>query len=150
MGLLKKGIIVDATAFQVFVKIEHEDAEPIHRCLLNQKIYLVHGNDEKSLEEFKKYPSMFDMIRKLKRAVYQVSSKEKKKEIDENNRFVNNVQMKSKDTHIIAVALSEEKARILFSKGDDKLIKDFTNIDIVKPKGKIYKNKDHKHLLLND
>jgi len=143
MGLLKNGIIVDAEAFHKFINTDHEDSKPIHKCIRKQTLQLVYGNDKKSLDEISKDRRMLNMLSTLAKggATYQADSKEKKKEIDDNNRVVNDITLKSKDTHIIAIALLEKKARLLFSvsRGDKKLHKDFTNPNIIKdPRGKIY------------
>ena len=53
-------------------------------------------------------------------------------------------KLKSNDSHIIALALVA-KVRLLVT-GDKDLHEDFKNII---PKGKIYQNKKHKHLLTN-
>ncbi len=153
MGLSKKGILVDAEAFHKFVDPEHEDSKPVHQCIQKQTLILVYGDDEKSLEEIQKDSCMLKMVSLLKNSggAYQTSSKEKKKEIDNNNRVINNVTLKSNDTHIIAIALVEEKSRLLFSRsgGDKKLHEDFTNSEIIKkPRGKIYQEyKKHSKLL---
>ncbi len=152
MGLLKKGIIVDVTAFHTFTNVNHEDSKPVHKYIKKQKLKLVYGNDEKSLNEIKGDRCMIDRLSKLAKdgAVYQVDSKGKKKEIEDNNKIINNEKLKSNDTHIIAVALVEKKARLLFStkKGDETLHKDFTNPKIISsPRGKIYQKKAHEHLL---
>lgn len=153
MGLSKNGIIVDAEAFHKFTNKDHEDSKPIHKCIEKQALKLVYGDDEKSLDEIKRDSRMFSILRTLAKdgAVYQANSKGKKKEIDDNNRFVNGTKLKSKDTHIIAIALAEKKARLLFSvsRGDTKLHKDFTNPKIIKdPLGKVYqKYSKHSDLL---
>ena len=153
MGLLKEGIIVDAEVFHKFVNKEHEDSKPIHNCIEKQTLKLVYGDDEKSLDEIKRVNRMFNMVSKLMKrgAAYQAPSKEKKKEIDDNNRVVNKTKLKSDDTHIIAIALVEKKARLLFSvsKGDTKLHTDFGNPKIIKdPRGKVYQEyKKHRKLL---
>ena len=147
MSTLKKGIIVDTNAFHIFVDTEHEDSKPIHKCIKNRKLQLVYGDDEQSLKEIKGDKRMVEMIRRLKRGVRRVNSKEKEKEIVDNNRFINGIKLKSEDTHIIAIALLDEKARILFITKEKNLTKDFKNLEIIKPKGHIYKNKSHEHLL---
>jgi hypothetical protein len=50
------------------------------------------------------------------------------------------------DEHIIALALVS-RARLLCS-NDQNLVEDFTNRKIInKPRGKVYKNSKHKHLI---
>ena len=152
MGLLKKGIIVDATTFHKFTDVNHEDSKPVHQYIKNQKLKLVYGNDTKSVDEIKKDRDMFNILRVLANsgAVYQVDSKKKKQEIEDHDKVIKGETLKSNDIHIIAVALVEKKARLLFSttKGDKKLHKDFTNPKIIKnPRGNIYQKKEHKHLL---
>ena len=58
-------------------------------------------------------------------------------------RKVNKTPIKSNDTHILAIALVEKKARLLFG-SDTNLHKDFTNPRIINdPRGSIYQNKTH-------
>ena len=159
MKLSKKGIIVDVGAFHKFTNENHEDSKPIHQCIKKQTLQLVYGDDEKSLNEIKRDKGMFNILRKLAKAgaTYQVNSKEKKKEIDGNDGFINDIKLKSwinderNDTHIIAIALVEKKARLLFSvsKGDRALHKDFRNPKIIKaPRGKVYQEyRKHSDLL---
>jgi len=72
---------------------------------------------------------------------YQVNSKEYMQKMEKTD-------IKSNDTHILAIALKEKKARLLFSGEDKKLHKDFTNPQIINnPRGQIYKNKTHFSLL---
>ncbi len=143
MKLSRKGIIIDAEAFHKFININHEDSKPVHQCIKKGTLKLVYGNDKKSSDEIKRDSRMIDMLGKLTRAgaVYQANSKEKKKEIDAKDRIIEGTQLKSNDTHIIAIALVEKKARLLFSvsRGDKKLHKDFRNPKIIKePRGNIY------------
>ena len=152
MGLSKKGIIVDAEAFHRFVNVNHKDSKPVHQCIQKGTLNLVYGDDKKSLGEIKKSKCMRKILGRLRNSgvVYQVNSKENKKEIDDNNRFVNGIKLKSNDTHIIAIALVEQKARLLFSvsEGDKKLHEDFKNAKIIKhPRGKIYTKIQQSHLL---
>ena len=159
MGLFKKGIIVDVGAFHKFTNENHEDSKPIHQCIKKQTLQLVCGDDEKSLNEISKDSRMFKLVSKLlKRGVaYQANSKEKKKEIDDKGGSVKGIKLKSwindkrNDTHIIAIALVEKKARLLFSVsgGDRKLHKDFRNPKILKdPRGNIYQEySKHSELL---
>ena len=160
MKLLKKGIIVDTTVFHKFVDVNHEDSKLIHKYIKNQTLKLVYGNDEKSKEEIKKDNRMLKMVKLLtkRKVTHETDSKEKKREIDDNRGIVKGIKLKSwtnyekTDAHIIAIALVEKKARLLFSsegkKGDNNLQKDFTNSNIINnPKGNIYKNKSHEHLL---
>ena len=146
MGLSKKGIIIDAEAFHKFTNENHEDSKPIHKCIEKQTLQLVYGDDEKSLDEISKDSRMIDILIRLAKdgATYQVDSKRKTKEIDDNGGFVNCIKLKSwindkkNDTHIIAIALIEKKARLLFS-SDTRLHKDFRNPKIIKdPRGKVY------------
>lgn len=51
----------------------------------------------------------------------------------------------SNDQHIIALAILSH-ARILCS-NDKELMRDFTDRTLLRPKGKIYKNGNHRHLL---
>ena len=154
MGLSKPGIIVDVVAFHKFVNPEYDDdSKPVHKCIKEQTLKLVYGDDEKSLKEIANDNRMSEMVSKLKKAgvAYQTSSKEKKKEIDENDKVINKIILKSDDTHIIAIALVEKKARLLFSVSgaDRKLHKDFKNRNIIKnPRGKVYQEyKKHRKLL---
>lgn len=53
---------------------------------------------------------------------------------------------KSNDQHVIALA-KISGSRLLCT-GDDKLSKDFSNKELLdKPRGKVYKDRSHKHLL---
>ncbi len=148
MGLSKKGIIVDTEAFHIFANTQHKDSKPVHQCIKKQKLQLAYGDDEKSLKEIKRYPKMYKI---LGRVAVRINSKEKKKEIDENRGYINGIKLKSNDTHIIAIALVEQKARLLFSvsRGDSDLHDDFTNPAIIKnPRGKVYqKYSKHQGLL---
>lgn len=151
MGLSKTGIIVDAEAFHKFVDVNHKDSKPVHKCLKKQKLQLMYGDDTQSLNEIKRDRRMFRMIASFmkKGAACHVNSKEIKKSIDNNNGMVNNIKLKSDDTHIISIALGEKKARLLFSVsgGDKKLHEDFKNPKIIKPKGRVYQNCKHLNLL---
>ena len=119
MKLQKKGIIIDAEVFYKFADENHEDSKLIHKYLMKKKaLQLVYGNDEKSSGEIEKNTGMVKQIAKLERnqVAYQVDSKEKKKEIDDNNGFVEGVKLKSwvdhkkSDAHIIAIALVRKKS----------------------------------------
>ncbi len=92
---------------------------------------------------------MKKMIIRLQRATYRVESKEMKEKIDL-TRKINKTSIRSNDTHILAIALVERRARLLFGgdKGDKDLHEDFTDHRIInKPRGHIYKNKTHINLL---
>ena len=147
MKISKKGIIVDVNAFHKFKDINHEDSKPIHQCIENGKLRLVYGNDEKSLEEINDDQDMKKIIRRIgKKGTFQVDSKKKKEEIEQ-NPYIGKEQIKSNDFHILAVALTDKNTRLLFT-GDKKLQKDFKNKKIINnPKGKIYQDKQHSHLL---
>ena len=153
MGLSKKGIIVDTVAFHKFVDLNHQDSKPVHKCIKEQKLQLAIGNDEQSLNEISGNSCMLQIVKILIKngAAHYVNSKEEKQEIDDSNKMIKGVRLKSNDTHIIAIALVEAKARLLFSvsKGDEKLHQDFTNSKIIKnPSGKVYKQYgSHSHLL---
>ena len=149
---LSKGIIIDAEAFKKFLDTDHEDSKPVHQCIKKGTLQLVYGDDPKSSCEIKKFHGMVKLLNKFKKRgeAYLIQSKEKKEEIDSNNKIVNGVELKSNDTHIIAVALVEQKARLLFSteKGDTDLHNDFTNPKIIKPQGKVYKRYSQRSHLL--
>ena len=153
MGLQKKGIIIDSEAFYKFLNKNDEDSKLIYKYILQKKTLLVlYGNDEKSEKELNKNVAMVRQMARLKKrkVAYQVDSREKKQEIDSNNRKVNGNPLRSNDTHIIAIALVEKKARLLFctEDGDQKLQDDFTDPEIINnPRGKVYKNKTQEHLL---
>lgn len=55
--------------------------------------------------------------------------------------------MKSDDPHILGLA-HVSNCRLLYS-DDENLHADFTNVSILKPKGKIYQYYSHSHLLKN-
>ncbi len=63
--------------------------------------------------------------------------------------YQSNENVKSDDAHILALA-KHTGARLLFTE-DKNLIEDFKNKDLInKPRGKVYKNQEHAHLLSND
>ena len=67
-------------------------------------------------------------------------------EVDEQTeRLRATVDLKSNDAHVLALA-QLSGARLLYSM-DGNLQKDFKNKDILSPRGKIYSNKRHTHLL---
>ena len=152
MNLQKDGIIIDTEAFYRFIDKEHEDSQPVHKYIEKGKLQWVYGNDEQSLNELKNYRPILDLLINLKNlgGVHQIDSKAKKKEIDSNNQKINGKQLRSNDTHIIAIALVEKRARLLFctEDGDQRLQDDFTDPSIINhPRGKVYKNKRQEHLL---
>jgi hypothetical protein len=134
-----KKLIVDANILGIF--FQSKDFQPVHKAFREQRWQLSFGGT-KQLEEYARVHVAFTLILELQRSGR--AFKEDAEEIDKRQKV--NVQLcKSDDPHIIALA-QISGARLLCSH-DEGLGEDFTNVKLFKPRGKVYKDASHAHLL---
>jgi hypothetical protein len=134
-----KKLIVDANILGIF--FQNQDFKPIHKAFKEKRWQLSFGGT-KQLEEYARVYVAFTLILELQRSGR--AFKEDTEEIDK-CETVNVSVCKSDDPHIIALA-QISGARLLCSH-DEGLASDFTNAKLIKPRGKVYKNASHAHLL---
>ena len=133
-------LILDANRFSQFLDPGNKDMKPVRNWINKQNGKLVYAPTQKIQDELKRHKSMQSWFSEYRRAGrIRIIDKEK----------VNKVEVKltgllSNDKHIIALA-SVSGVKLLIS-DDTNLQKDFKK----KVGGKIYKNKNHKHLLRRD
>ena len=133
-------LILDADRFSQFLDPGNRDMKPVRDWINKQNGKIVYAPTEKMQDELNSYQSMkrrFNEYRKAGRL--KLIDKEKVKEEENEVR-----DLLSNDKHIIALAMVSG-VKLLIS-GDKKLQEDFKKI----VRGKIYKNKSHKHLLRQD
>ena len=134
-------IIVDASRLGDFVNPNNNDSAPIRKWLARggKLIYSTGGKFatevgqtvRRRLAEYVRagsaelipHDQLIDDVRAMKACTYR----------------------KSNDAHVLALAKSTG-TRLLYT-GDDKLMEDFKNTRILKPKGKIYSSADNASLL---
>jgi hypothetical protein len=134
-----KKLIVDANILGIF--FQSREFQPVHKAFLEKRWLLSYGGT-KQLEEYARVQMAFTLILELQRGGR--AFKEETEEIDKREKA--NVKLcKSDDPHIIALA-QVSGSRLLCSH-DEGLGGDFTNAKLIKPRGKIYKNASHAHLL---
>ena len=138
-------IILDANCYNKFLDEEDKDMHPIRTWLRssNEDAKIAHSSTGKLESELKRYPKMLSELALLRRGdkIKTISSEELNNKKSALNEVKN--EMKSDDLHIIALALAGN-VKVLASLdknlGDD--FKKYCN-------GKIYKYRDHEHLLNN-
>jgi hypothetical protein len=135
-----KKLIVDANILSIF--FQSREFYPIHKAFLEKRWLLSYGGT-KQLEEYARVQEAYRrIVIELQRGGR--AFKEETEEIDKREKA--NVKLcKSDDPHIIALA-QVSGSRLLCSH-DEGLGGDFTNAKLIKPRGKIYKNASHAHLL---
>jgi hypothetical protein len=134
-----KKLIVDANILGIF--FQSKDFHPVQKAFLEKRWLLSYGGT-KQLEEYARVQTAFTLILELQRSGR--AFKEETEKIDKREK-VNVSICKSDDPHIIALA-QVSGARLLCSH-DEGLGEDFTNAKLIKPRGKVYKNASHAHLL---
>ena len=136
-------LIIDANVISLVLHPEPEpDYRPIWTALGNNRAFLVHGG--KLSEEYAKVAKISRLLMELDRkgSARKISDKD----VDGMTAQVEKEQnCISNDEHIIALA-RVAKVRLLCSE-DKELHADFTNPDILKPAGKVYRKKEHSHLI---
>jgi len=137
-------VIVDTNiADRVLLKHDDPDFSDVNVALKSGKVTLVYG--DKLAKEYSGNQAVRKFVVSLARA--GIAHRVRESLIDaELNWLEEQGGCESNDRHIIALARASG-ARILCS-NDGALGRDFNNIALInKPKGKIYKNSEHKHLL---
>lgn len=138
-------IIIDANKIgDFFNDPPAKDAEPI-RIWLDKKggklVYPTYGKFAKELKSVRS--NLLEFFRKGAAIPIKYSNS-----IDSDEKELKN-RCESNDAHILALARASG-ARLLYT-ADKDLITDFKNENIINdPKGKIYSNASHKHLLRKD
>ena len=140
-------IIVDTDRMAIFLsKPDNEDVAPIHKWLNSKLGVLVFSTGGGFANEVKKKARR--LLQEHVRAgnAKLIPSNEFR---EDEQSLQGNSAVKSKDYHILALARASN-ARILFT-GDNKLVKDFKNKDLIdKPRGKIYSGKKNENELLKN
>ena len=131
-------MILDVNMWSDFLN-QKETLKPVHKWLENQNGKLTYSDHKKLQKEMtKEYRLNLETYHQAGRTRF-VPKKEVSKEI---SKIKKAHTLKSNDIHILGLAKAS-KAKVLCTK-DKKLEQDFKNII---PKGKIYKNNTHGHLL---
>ncbi len=137
-------VIIDASiASHVFAVPCEADFQPLWDWIEIKDGKVVYGGElHKELKRLEKTRRRLIQLWRAGKALQMPD-----KEVCQKERaVVASGQCRSDDPHVIALA-RVSGARVLCT-NDRNLEKDFGNLDIVpRPKGKIYKNADHKHLL---
>lgn len=133
--------ILDANIFSLLFTHEFR---PVLDALKNGEIILVYGGT-KQLCEYKLLGSYIQFVIELQRNGF--AKLLDAKVVDAQERTVKGTGLcTSDDEHIIAIALVS-KARLLCSH-DKALHADFKNPNLINcPRGKVYQNSKHKHLI---
>lgn len=120
------------------------DFAPIMKAILSGKVRLVVGGT-KLINEYMRLRDVFKLIRVLDQAGKAIVIE--KSRVDRESIIIeNSFELSSDDPHVIGLAIASG-ARLLCSR-DKPLHHDFTNPKIVnKPRGKVYQNASHAHLL---
>jgi predicted nucleic acid-binding protein len=134
-----KKLIVDANILGIF--FDHSDFKPVYNVIKDKRWVITYGGT-KQLEEYKKAQKYHAIIVELGRSGRAIL--ENLVEIDDKMNTIVKA-CKSDDPHIIALA-QVSGARLLCSYDED-LGTDFTNSALIKPRGRVYKNAGHAHLL---
>lgn len=133
-------LILDADRYGDFLDPGNTDMEPVRNWLKKNNGKIVYAATEKMQDELSRFQSMKRLFSEYRQAGrLKLFDKEKVKEEENKVR-----DLLSNDKHIIALAMVSG-VKLLIS-GDKKLQEDFKKI----VRGKIYKNKSHKHLLRQD
>ena len=132
--------ILDANCYGIFRNPNNEDMRPVRKWLDNKNGKIIYSNAKKFKREWEK-GGMDRWIKERQRAgllkLAPPGVQEKANELKG--------KMRSDDAHIIALALVAE-IKLLVSH-DNKLIGDFKKHVT---QGKVYKTKQHEHLLTKD
>ncbi len=137
--------IIDAcVATRIFVDKDDPDLGLIRQYLFARKLQVVYGGE--LAREYLKLTTVSRIVRKLDQV--GIARKIPDKAVDEKDKEVQTAgNCTSNDTHLIALALVS-RARLLCS-ADHALHADFKNRNIIaKPRGRIYQNTTHNHLLM--
>ena len=133
-------LILDANKYSDFLDPENEDMEPVRNWIKKKKGKIVYAPTGKLKTELDNHGPMKRRIKE-----YRQAGRIKLADPEKVNREIGNLpEISSDDRHIIALAIVSN-VKLLVSK-DQKLQDDFKKI----ARGKIYKNKSHKHLLKSD
>ena len=133
-------LILDADRYGEFLDPGNTDMEPVRHWIKKNNGKIVYAATEKMQDELSRFQSMKRLFSEYRQAGrLKLFDKEKVKGEENEVR-----DLLSNDKHIIALAMVSG-VKLLIS-GDKKLQGDFKKI----VRGKIYKNKSHKHLLRQD
>lgn len=135
-------IIDNNVVHLVFRQTPSEDYIPIVKALTQRKAKAVYGGY--LVEEYKLLRTYFKIILEFDRQGMMRKINDTKVN-DVTTNIEKRVSLKSDDPHIIALALVSN-ARLLCSEDKD-LAEDFTNKEILNPRGKVYRKKTHAHLI---
>ena len=140
-------LIVDVNMLSEMLLMNNdEDLTSIRTKILSGIVKINYGGS-KLLEEYSKNYTAYKIVLQLDRAGFAILHDQNSID-EEEDRLKNEKLCISDDEHIIALAVIA-KVRILCSKDID-LHSDFTNTKLLsRPKGKVYQNKSHDHLLIN-
>lgn len=136
--------IIDAcVATQVFIEKNDADLVTIRTLMLARQLLVVYGGELG--REYAKLKTVARIVRQLDQA--GIAKKYNDKTVDEEDKTVKKLNLcVSNDTHVIALA-RVARARLLCS-ADQGLHTDFKNKRLIdKPRGRIYQNATHDHLL---
>ena len=135
-------VIVDAHFIhEVVSKTCCQDLLPIRTAIMQRKLTLVYGGT-KLRKEFASVQSQIASLDRAGRAslMPQTDVDQEEMQIEESPHLTSN------DAHIIAIA-RVSGSRLLCT-NDKKLQTDFKNLNLLSsPKGNVYKNESHKHLI---
>ncbi|MBF0474986.1 MAG: PIN domain-containing protein [Deltaproteobacteria bacterium] len=136
-------LIIDVNiAPQIFPEVKLPDFKPIYDAISKKRARLVYGGQ--LTKEYEKLHIFWEYLDELDRAgkTRQVPDEE----VDSKTQELNTAgRCMSNDAHIIALALIG-KVRLLCS-SDEDLEKDFTNRELLNPRGKVFKYKRHSKLI---
>lgn len=133
-------LILDANKYSDFLDPRNEDMEPVRNWINKKKGKIVYAPTEKMKTELENHQRM-----KMRFSEYRKAGKIKLADSEEVDRKISKLpEISSDDKHVIALAIVSN-VKLLVSE-DQKLQDDFKEI----ARGKIYKNKSHKHLLKSD
>lgn len=120
-----------------------EDALPVLDWLKKPNSHLAIGGTKLN-DEYKKIPKFVALLSVLN-GVGKIRRFDSSEVDAEHKKIEESGAMSSDDPHILGLA-AVSRCRLLYS-DDEALHEDFTNTKIMKPKGKVYQYKTHKHLL---
>lgn len=142
MKICSSCIIVDASKFKEFFNSTNKDSEPVRKWLNNggKLIYSTCGKFAQDFSKHKKKIMLKNYVRDGKAFLVPC-----KRFIAQEQYFKNCKLLKSNDPHILALA-KYTGARLLYTEDPD-LIKDFKNLELLRPKGKIYSRRSNADLL---
>ena len=136
-------LILDVNCLHKVFPVADKDFLPIKDAITSGNAKLVYGG-KKLLGEYSKAAIAWRMIVALDRAGR--TRKVNDSEVDaKENELTAAGQLQSDDPHVIALAIVSN-ARLLCSR-DTNLHADFTNPDVLQPRGSVYQNASHKHLI---